>query len=132
MKPNIILQEIQFHRTQIVKLNALLDKYDTEKNLDVIVNKVELYLGFQLGNLSQRNRSRNILWHRQALIYCIKKYRPSASLNMIGRAFGNLHHATIINSVKAVNDYIKCNDEVVTPIISKVEIAYYSVINDIE
>jgi len=69
---------------------------------------VALYFGIPLFNLSLKNKSRKIVEPRQVAHYFARKYTEE-SFALIGKEIGGVDHATVIHSIKTIDDLIDSN-----------------------
>ncbi len=70
---------------------------------DLIQKIVADYFNLEVEHIRSRSRKRSIVQARQISMYLAKKYTKS-SLEQIGKQIGNRDHATVIYSMKVVND----------------------------
>ncbi len=75
---------------------------------DLIKKMVADYFNLELNQLQSKSRKREIVQARQISMYLAKKF-TKASLEEIGKKIGNRDHATVIYSMKVVNDLMDTN-----------------------
>jgi chromosomal replication initiator protein len=87
--------------------------------VDLIAKEVCSLFGIKVSDLKSNRRTKSIMFPRQIAIYLSRKLTP-ASLVSIGEKFGGKDHATIIHSIKRVEDEIRVKKEV-EEIVNKLE-----------
>ncbi len=92
---------------------------------DMIKQIVVDYFGLQPEDLESKSRKRAIVQARQIAMYLSKKF-TKASLEQIGKKIGKKDHATVIYSLKVVNDLMD-TDKKFRKIVSEIEEALYNV-----
>lgn len=95
------------------------------KNLDITGLCLKLYneefdLNVKFKDLQTKNRNRlKVVLPRQILHYIYNIY-TLLTLNSIGKSIGNKTHATVLNSIKTVNNLIE-TDKQIRILIKKIE-----------
>lgn len=77
-----------------------------EITIDIIIKEVANYYSIKIQDLKSEKRVRSIIIPRQIAIYLSRKLTDS-SLAGIGEKFGGKDHATIIHSIKKIEEEIK-------------------------
>jgi chromosomal replication initiator protein len=81
-----------------------------EINIDMISKEVASYYGIRLSDLKSDKRVRSIMVPRQVAIYLARKL-TDCSLVSIGEKFGGKDHATIIHSIKKIEEEMRIKKE---------------------
>jgi chromosomal replication initiator protein len=81
-----------------------------EITLDMIMKEVANHFSLKVADLKANRRIRSIIVPRQIAIYLCRKL-TSSSLVSIGEKFGGKDHATIIHSIRKIEDEIKVKKE---------------------
>jgi len=89
-------------------------------NIDMILKEVSSYFSIKISDIKSEKRVRSIMVPRQIAIYLSRKL-TDASLVGIGEKFGGKDHATIIHSVKRVEEEIKIKKDF-KEIVEKIEL----------
>jgi len=79
-------------------------------NIEKIQKIVANFYGIKISDLSSQNRSRSFSRPRQIAMYLAKNI-TSESLPKIGKEFGGKNHATVIHSVKLVQNLIDSDNK---------------------
>ena len=92
---------------QLTKYRVKMLKYKPEKSeiisVDSIKENVCNYFGLPVDHLNSQSRKREIVQTRQICHYFAKKY-TKLSLIQIGWDIGGKDHATVLHSIKTVNN----------------------------
>lgn len=91
-------------------INDFTIKATHEVSVDYIINVVCQNRNVNLEDFNTLSRKRNIVQARQLAMYFCKKY-TKASLNIIGSQCGNKDHATVLHSIRAVENMIDTDNE---------------------
>jgi chromosomal replication initiator protein len=89
-------------------------------NIDMILKEVSSYFSVKISDIKSEKRVRSIMVPRQIAIYLSRKLTDS-SLVGIGEKFGGKDHATIIHSVKRVEEEMKIKKDF-KEIVEKIEL----------
>jgi chromosomal replication initiator protein len=81
-----------------------------EITLDMIMKEVANHFSLKVADLKANRRIKSIIVPRQIAIYLCRKL-TSSSLVSIGEKFGGKDHATIIHSIRKIEDEIKVKKE---------------------
>jgi chromosomal replication initiator protein len=102
-------------RIDIELIHECLNDYLIEKNkiitADDIIKVVCNYFNVKLYNLKSRKRTKSISLPRNVAIYLLRE-KLNISLQEIGEIFGGRDHATILYSIKVIEDKIKKDQEI--------------------
>jgi chromosomal replication initiator protein len=85
----------------------------------MIIKEVAAYFSLKTSDLKSARRIRSIILPRQIAIYLSRKLTDS-SLVSIGERFGGKDHATVIHSIKKIEEESKIKKELKT-IVEKIE-----------
>lgn len=103
--------------------NEVVDTFSSniskELNIGNIQQSISEYFNIPIEKITGKTRKRNIVIARQLSMYFAKKL-TDLSLKEIGRAFGDRDHATVLYSIKTVND-LKDTDPLFQDTVSKLE-----------
>jgi chromosomal replication initiator protein len=81
-----------------------------EINIDMILKEVSAVYGIKISDLKSEKRVRSIIVPRQVAIYLSRKL-TDCSLVSIGEKFGGKDHATVIHSIKKIEEEMKIKKE---------------------
>jgi chromosomal replication initiator protein len=81
-----------------------------EINIDMILKEVSAVYGIKISDLKSEKRVRSIMVPRQVAIYLSRKL-TDGSLVSIGEKFGGKDHATVIHSIKKIEEEMKIKKE---------------------
>ncbi len=99
--------------------NVLADYVRASNNLAPTIEKIQktvcAFYGIKVSDLNSTKRERSIARPRQIAMYLAKNL-TTLSLPAIGKEFGNKNHATVIHSVKMVNEFINQNQQILQEI----------------
>jgi chromosomal replication initiator protein len=98
--------------------NIITDK-KKEITIDTITKEVASYFSIKVSDLKSAKRIKSIMLPRQIAIFLSRKLTGN-SLVSIGEKFGGKDHATIIHSIKRVDEEIKIKKEL-KEIVEKIE-----------
>ena len=103
-------------------INGQVDYYFLDERITKIINRVCKATGFSYDILKSKNRSIDIRTARQYAIWRIHKevYGMGYSLASIGKLF-NLHHTTVLHTVKTINELKDVHDFLFTQINKRYE-----------
>ncbi len=90
-----------------------------EINIENIQSIISEFFDIPVESITGKSRKRNIVIARQLGIYFSKKM-TDLSLKEIGRKFGNRDHATVLHSIKTVNNLLD-TDNLFEDTVSKIE-----------
>jgi chromosomal replication initiator protein len=74
-----------------------------EVTIDAIIKEVSSYFSMKVSDIKSTKRIRSVMLPRQVAIYLSRKL-TNASLVSIGEKFGGKDHATVIHSIKKIED----------------------------
>jgi len=74
--------------------------------------------GFDMAALTNRNRSRRVLYPRQVIAYLLRHYY-GYTFKSIGTLF-NQHHTSVMHSISSIESMVSINDPIITTLIAKV------------
>ncbi len=108
---NVILGE----EITLESVKAIVSDYIRAEQIHAItIEKIQKFVanfyGIKISELNSANRSRSIARPRQIAMYLAKKLTQE-SLPKIGKEFGGKNHATVIHSVKLVEDLINSDSK---------------------
>ena len=89
-----------------------------DPNFVNICQAVKNVTGYNINDLTKRNRSRKVLYPRQVIAYFLRIYY-NYTLKSIGKLF-NQHHTSVMHSIDSIEIMISINDPIITDLISKV------------
>ena len=80
---------------------------------DQITKTIKSVLGIDKTDLEGKNRKREIVLGRHFWRHLLRKYLPveKNTLNAVGYLTGNADHATVIHSLRQVNNLLDCTDD---------------------
>jgi chromosomal replication initiator protein len=84
-------------------LKQFIDTQVRKITIETIQKTVSEQFGMRVGELKQRNNSRQIVVPRQIAMYLAKQL-TEASLPEIGRQFGGKHHTTVMHSIAKIDE----------------------------
>jgi len=84
-------------------LKQFIDLQVRKITIEAIQKAVSEHFGMKVGDLKQKNNSRNVVVPRQIAMY-LAKQNTEASLPEIGRQFGNKHHTTVMHSIGKIDE----------------------------
>lgn len=87
---------------------------------DVIIMTVCEYFKVTKDSLMKHDRRSEYVMPRHIAAFFIKKHFKTMGFKMIGEIFAGRNHATIINSIKVVNNYID-TDNNIKEVVRKIE-----------
>jgi hypothetical protein len=89
-----------------------------DSNFEQICSAVFNVTGYDVNQLTKKNRSRKFLYPRQIIAYFLRTYY-NYTFKSIGRLF-NQHHTSVMHSIESIEIMISINDPIITDLISKV------------
>jgi chromosomal replication initiator protein len=95
-------REISIETAKCILSDYIRASSSTAPTIDKIKKSVAHFYGIKLSDLTSTNRARAVTRPRQIAMY-LAKTMTSESLPNIGKEFGGKNHATVIHSVKIVN-----------------------------
>ena len=84
-------------------LKQFIDTQVRKITIEAIQRAVAEQFGMRVGELKQKNNSRQIVVPRQIAMY-LAKQMTEASLPEIGRQFGGKHHTTVMHSISKIDE----------------------------
>ncbi|MBA4416812.1 MAG: chromosomal replication initiator protein DnaA [Syntrophus sp. (in: bacteria)] len=84
-------------------MGHLIKEKKKEITIDLIIEEVSSYFSIKISDIKSNKRVRSILTPRQVAMYLSRKLTDS-SLVGIGEKFGGKDHATILHSIKKIED----------------------------
>ena len=84
-------------------LKQFIDTQVRKITIEAIQRAVAEQFGMRIGELKQKNNSRQIVVPRQIAMY-LAKQMTEASLPEIGRQFGGKHHTTVMHSIAKIDE----------------------------
>jgi chromosomal replication initiator protein len=81
-----------------------------ESSITHIQSQVAKFFEVSVSDLRSSTRAARVAWPRQVAIH-LSRELTSASLQEIGRAFGNRNHATVLHACKRVSERISRSPE---------------------
>ena len=84
-------------------LKQFIDTQVRKITIESIQRAVAEQFGMRIGELKQKNNSRQIVVPRQIAMY-LAKQMTEASLPEIGRQFGGKHHTTVMHSIAKIDE----------------------------
>ncbi len=84
-------------------LKQFIDTQVRKITIEAIQRAVAEQFGMRIGELKQKNNSRQIVVPRQIAMY-LAKQMTEASLPEIGRQFGGKHHTTVMHSITKIDE----------------------------
>lgn len=96
-------------------MGSLIKEKNKEITIDTIIKEVSNYFSIKISDIKSEKRVRSIMIPRQVAIYLSRKLTDH-SLVSIGEKFGKKDHATIIHSIKKIEDEIKVKKELKTTV----------------
>jgi hypothetical protein len=89
-----------------------------DQNFVQICEAVKNVTGYNINELTKKNRSRKFLYPRQIIAYFLRTYH-NYTFKAIGKLF-NQHHTSVMHSIESIEIMISINDPIITDLISKV------------
>jgi hypothetical protein len=89
-----------------------------DPNFVNICQAVQNVTGYNINDLTKRNRSRKVLYPRQVIAYFLRTYY-NYTFKSIGTLF-NQHHTSVMHSIESIEIMISINDPIITDIITKI------------
>jgi hypothetical protein len=89
-----------------------------DPNFVNICQAVQIVTGYNINDLTKRNRSRKVLYPRQVIAYFLRSYY-GYTFKGIGQLF-NQHHTNIMHSIDSIECMISINDPIITDLITKI------------
>ena len=100
-------------------MGHIIKERDREINIDMILKEVSSQFSVNIADIKSEKRSRTIMLPRQVAMFLARKM-TDLSLAGIGEKFGGRDHATIIHSVRKIENEIKSKRELKN-IVEKIE-----------
>jgi chromosomal replication initiator protein len=91
-------------------MGNIIKEKKKEITVDMIIKEVSNYYSIKISDIKSEKRMRSVMIPRQVAIYLSRKLTDH-SLVSIGEKFGGKDHATIIHSIKKIEDEIKVKKE---------------------
>ena len=91
-------------------MGHIIKERDREINIDMILKEVSTHFSVNISDIKSEKRVRSIMLPRQVAMYLARKM-TDLSLVGIGEKFGGRDHATIIHSIKKIENEIKLKRE---------------------
>ena len=108
---------IDFARQLVEKL---VQNSTQEISIEYIINVVCKHLNVSIEEFNSKSKKREMVQARQIVMYLAKKYDGSLSLVTIGQQCGGKNHATVIHSIKAVENLLE-TDKQFRALVSEIE-----------
>jgi hypothetical protein len=89
-----------------------------DPNFVNICQAVQNVTGYNINDLTKRNRSRKVLYPRQVIAYFLRSYY-GYTFKRIGTLF-NQHHTSVMHSIESIESMISINDPIITDLITKI------------
>lgn len=106
---NIKITEIVKHAVKLsegVKIKKIYSSCENDKQYDLIERLVCNFTGIEPNELSIKTRKREVVEARQICHYLAKHF-DLGSLSAIGHRYGNMHHASAMNSITQVSIFLE-------------------------
>jgi chromosomal replication initiator protein len=91
-------------------LKQFIDTQVRKITIEAIQRAVADQFGMKVGELKQKNNSRQIVVPRQIAMYLAKQL-TEASLPEIGRQFGGKHHTTVMHSIAKIDEHRRADKD---------------------
>ncbi len=91
--------------TQIRQIKEEAKERVYKYSVENIIDQIQDYSGFTISELSERSRKPELVLARQLAHFKAFKLTKS-SLTDIGKAIGNKDHATVLHSIKTIQNYL--------------------------
>jgi chromosomal replication initiator protein len=91
-------------------MGHIIKEHDREINIDMILKEVSTHFSVNISDIKSGKRVRSIMLPRQVAMYLARKM-TDLSLVGIGEKFGGRDHATIIHSIKKIENEIRLKRE---------------------
>ena len=91
-------------------MGHILKEKKREVTVDAIIKEVALYFSIKAAEIKSSRRIRSIIIPRQIATYLARKLTDE-SLVSIGEKFGGKDHATVIHSIKKIEEEMKVRKE---------------------
>ena len=91
-------------------MGSIIKEKKKEITIDMIIKEVSNYYSIKISDIKSEKRVRSVMIPRQVAIYLSRKLTDH-SLVSIGEKFGGKDHATIIHSIKKIEEEIKVKKE---------------------
>lgn len=89
-----------------------------DSNFSNLCQAVYNVTGYNMDELTKRNRSRKVLYPRQVIQYLLRSYY-GYTFKGIGDLFGQ-HHTSIMHSISSIEIMISINDPIINDLITKI------------
>ncbi|HCW92662.1 chromosomal replication initiator protein DnaA [Flexistipes sinusarabici] len=91
-------------------LDKFLIKKDRALNPEVIIDTVTSFFNIKPSELKSKKRTKSISYPRQICMYILRE-KLNISLQEVGEYFGGRDHATVLHSIKNIENKIKTDNE---------------------
>jgi chromosomal replication initiator protein len=91
-------------------MGSIIKEKKKEITIDIIIKEVSNYYSIKISDIKSEKRVRSVMLPRQVAIYLSRKL-TDFSLVSIGEKFGGKDHATIIHSIKKIEEEMKVKKE---------------------
>jgi len=89
-----------------------------DPNFVNICQAVQNVTGYNINDLTKRNRSRKVLYPRQIIAYFLRTYY-NYTLKSIAMLFKQ-HHTSVMHSINSIETMISINDPIITDLITQI------------
>jgi len=111
----ILGEEITLESTKAILSDYIKNSTSKAISVEKIQKLVANFYNLKISDLSSKSRAREIARPRQIAMYLSKKHTTD-SLPNIGKSFGGKNHATVIHSVKLVEELINNDQKVLADV----------------
>ena len=103
-------EEITMESAKVILADYVRSSNSQAPSIEKIQKTVANFYGIKISDLTSANRTRSIARPRQIAMY-LAKNMTSDSLPKIGNGFGGKNHATVIHSVKLINELMNSDQK---------------------
>lgn len=107
----LLEEEITLESAKVILADYVRASNSTAPTIDKIQKTVAAFYGVKISDLTSQSRARTIARPRQIAMY-LSKILTTNSLPVIGKEFGGKNHATVIHSVKLVQELMESNQQI--------------------
>lgn len=104
-------EEITLESVKTILADYVRSSNSQAPTIEKIQKIVANFYGIKIADLNSQNRSRSIARPRQIAMYLSKNF-TSESLPKIGKEFGGKNHATVIHSVKLIQELMNSDQRI--------------------
>jgi chromosomal replication initiator protein len=88
--------------------------------IEDVMNLCAMHFGVQVVELKGNRRDRDIKLARQLSQYIVKEHASFLTLSYVGMQVAGKNHATVLHSIKSINNIIEVKDKEYFPVVQQV------------